>query len=66
MAAMAPHVIGTATSPWNVGCFTRLAGLIVPSLVIGFGIVIPDSCIAGADNLTVGFASSLLGACGAY
>ena len=32
----------------------------------GFGLVIPGSCIAGVNNLTVGFASSLLGACGAY
>ena len=46
--------------------FTPLAGFIVPSLVIGFGLVIPGSCIAGVNNLTVGFASSLLGACGAY
>jgi hypothetical protein len=28
--------------------------------------LIPDSCIAGVNNLTVGFASSLLDACGAY
>jgi hypothetical protein len=46
--------------------FAPLAGFIVPSLVIGFGLVIPGSCIAGVNNLTVGFASSLLGACGAY
>jgi hypothetical protein len=46
--------------------FTPLAGFILPSLLIGFGIVIPGSCIAGLNNLTVGFASSLLGACGAY
>jgi hypothetical protein len=46
--------------------FTPLAGFIVPSLLIGFGFVIPGSCIAGVNNLTIGFASSLLGACGAY
>jgi hypothetical protein len=46
--------------------FTPLAGFIVPSLLIGFGFVIPGSCIAGVNNFTIGFASSLLGACGAY
>jgi hypothetical protein len=46
--------------------FAPLAGFIVRSLVIGFGLVIPGSCIAGVNNLTVGFASSLLGACAAY
>ena len=46
--------------------FTPLAGFIVPSLLIGFGIVIPGSCIAGFNDLTVGFATSLLGAAGAY
>jgi hypothetical protein len=46
--------------------FTPLLGFIVPSLLTGFGIVIPGSCISGVNNLTVGFASSLLGACGAY
>lgn len=46
--------------------FTPLAGFIVPSLLIGFGVVIPGSCIAGVNELTVGFASSLLGAAGAY
>jgi hypothetical protein len=46
--------------------FTPLAGFIVPSLLIGFGVVIPGSCIAGVNNLTVGFASSLVGAAVAY
>jgi ABC-type Fe3+ transport system permease subunit len=46
--------------------FTPLLGFIVPSLVIGFGVVIPGSCIAGINNLSVGFATSLFGAAGAY
>lgn len=46
--------------------FTPLLGFVLPSLVIGFGIVIPGSCIAGVNSLSVGFASSLLGSCGAY
>lgn len=46
--------------------FIPLLGFVVPSLLIGFGIVIPGSCIAGVNNLSVGFATSILGACGAY
>ena len=46
--------------------FTPLLGFIVPSLVIGFGVVIPGSCIAGVNQLSVGFATSLFGAAGAY
>lgn len=46
--------------------FTPLAGFIAASLLIGFGVVIPGSCIEGVNDLTVGFASSLLGAAGAY
>jgi hypothetical protein len=46
--------------------FIPLAWFIVPSVVIGFGVVIPGSCIAGLNQLTVGFASSLASAAGAY
>ena len=46
--------------------FTPLIWFIVPTLLIGYGVVIPGSCIAGLNQLSVGFASSLLGACGAY
>lgn len=48
------------------GHFTPLLGFVLPSLVIGFGVVIPGSCIAGVNQLSVGFATTLLGACGAY
>ena len=34
---------------------------IVPTLIIGFGFVIPGSCIAGINEHTLGFISSLVG-----
>jgi hypothetical protein len=34
--------------------------------VIGFGIVIPRSCIAGVNGLTTGFATTVVGACATY
>jgi hypothetical protein len=46
--------------------FHPLIGFVVPTLVIGFGFVIPGSCIAGINDLTIGFASSVLGACMTY
>jgi hypothetical protein len=43
-----------------------LLGFVVPTVVIGFGWVIPGSCIAGVNELTVGFATTVLGACATY
>jgi len=43
-----------------------LVGFVVPSVGIGYGVVIPRSCIAGVNELTLGFASTVLGACVSY
>jgi len=43
-----------------------LAGFVVPTVGIGYGIVIPRSCIAGVNDLTIGFAASIVGACVTY
>lgn len=43
-----------------------LVGFIVPTVVIGFGFVIPRSCIAGVNELTIGFATTVGGACVTY
>jgi len=43
-----------------------LAGFVLPTVVIGYGIVIPRSCIAGLNELTVGFTASIVGACVTY
>ena len=46
--------------------FIPLAGFTLPTIVIGYGFVIPGSCIAGVNELTVGFASAIAGACVTY
>ena len=46
--------------------FWPLVGFVVPTLGIGFGWVIPKSCIAGINELTIGFMSSVIGACVTY
>ncbi len=46
--------------------YVPLVAHVVPTLVIGYGIVIPRSCIAGINDLTIGFAASVLGTCIAY
>ena len=46
--------------------FLPLAAHVLPTIVIGFGSVIPGSCIAGVNALTVGFAASVVGTCLAY
>lgn len=43
-----------------------LAGYVVPTVVIGYGFVIPRSCIAGVNDLTIGFAFSIVGTCLTY
>jgi hypothetical protein len=43
-----------------------LGTFVVPTVVIGYGIVIPRSCIAGVNDLTIGFGLSILGACVTY
>lgn len=46
--------------------FYPLVGFVVPTVVIGYGFVIPGSCIAGVNELTIGFATSIAGACLSY
>jgi len=41
-------------------------GFVAPTAIIGFGIVIPRSCIAGVNELSIGFATTILGACVTY
>ena len=43
-----------------------LFAFLLPTLVIGYGVVIPNSAIAGMNALTIGFGTTLLGACLAY
>lgn len=43
-----------------------LAGFVVSTLIIGYGVVIPSSSIAGVNELTIGFGTTILGACLAY
>ena len=46
--------------------FLPLAGHVVGTLAIGFGSIIPGSCIAGVNALTVGFAVSIVSTVVAY
>jgi ABC-type Fe3+ transport system permease subunit len=46
--------------------FYPLLGFVIPTVVIGYGFVIPQSCIAGVNQLTVGFAATVAGACLTY
>lgn len=46
--------------------FIPLLGFALPTLLIGYGIVIPRSCIAGINALSVGFGTTVMGACLAY
>ena len=43
-----------------------LIGFVVPTVVVGYGYVIPNSPIAGWNESTIGFAGSIVGACVTY
>lgn len=43
-----------------------LAGFVLPTVLIGYGVVIPRSCIAGWNELSVGFGATVVGACITY
>jgi hypothetical protein len=50
----------------HIGRYLPLVGHVIPTLAVGYGLVIPRSCIAGWNALTVGFGVSVLGTCVAY
>lgn len=50
----------------KVRYFYPLLGFVIPTVLIGYGIVIPRSCIAGINELTLGFAATVAGACLTY
>jgi hypothetical protein len=52
--------------PLRAAHLVPLAGFLVPTVIIGYGFVIPGSCIAGVNQHTIGFATSLLAAAVTY
>lgn len=38
-----------------------MIGFVVPTVVVGYGVVIPRSCIAGVNELSIGFGTTILG-----
>jgi SAM-dependent methyltransferase len=42
--------------------YIPLIGFVLPTVVVGYGFVIPRSCIAGVNELTIGFGTTILGA----
>ena len=50
----------------DLALYLPLVGHVAPTVAIGYGLVIPRSCIAGMNQLTVGFAASIIGTCIAY
>jgi hypothetical protein len=62
---------GTVPSPSSA--WRRVARLslplvlfVVPTVAIGFGVLIPNSCIAGWNQLSLGFGSTVFFACVTY
>ncbi|HXI58227.1 MAG TPA: hypothetical protein VNO55_19305 [Polyangia bacterium] len=49
-----------------VRLYLPLILFVVPTVAIGFGVLIPRSCIAGVNELTFGFGSTVFFACVTY
>jgi hypothetical protein len=56
----------TTTKRLTFGDIFPLLTFVVPTVIIGYGFVIPASCIAGVNELTVGFATSIVAASATY
>jgi hypothetical protein len=46
--------------------FVPVVGFLIPSTVIAYGFVLPRAGLSGVNELSVGFASSLIGATVTY
>ena len=46
--------------------YPLLFGFVLPRLLIAYGVVIPRSYIAGINEQSIGFGTTLLGVCLAY
>jgi len=46
--------------------YLPLLGFVLPTVAIGYGWVIPHSCIAGLNQLSVGFGVTILAASATY
>lgn len=46
--------------------FLPLLGYLLPTAVITYGIVIPGTCVAGFNQLTIGIGMNLVGAAVTY
>jgi hypothetical protein len=53
-------------SPRRFSLYLPLLLHLIPTLGIGYFIVIPKSCIAGVNDLTIGFAAANLGFVSSY
>lgn len=42
--------------------YLPLIAFVIPTVVVGYAVVIPNSCIAGVNELTIGFGATILGA----
>jgi hypothetical protein len=66
--ALPPSTDGATVrvKPMRVRHFYPLLGFLVPTLIIGYGVVIPRSGIAPASDASIGFGMALFGACVVY
>jgi hypothetical protein len=61
-----PTYLVPVAHSWTVPRLHPLVGFLVPSIAIAYGIVLPRNGVTGVNELSVGFATTLLGAAVTY
>ena len=59
-------MVNSRTGAMKLSYLYPLFGFILPTVIVGYGFVIPKSCIAGINDLTIGYTVTLLSACVTY
>jgi hypothetical protein len=57
---------GSATTRLRAAHLVPLILFAVPTALVGYGVVLPRSCAAGLNSLSIGFGGTVLSACVTY
>ena len=63
---MAPHPTPTTSARLSLADLVPLLGFVVPTVIIGYGFVLPRHGLSGVNELTIGFGTSILAASASY
>ena len=62
----APAAASAPRKTLRLADLVPLLGFVVPTVIIGYGFVLPKHGLSGLNELSLGFGTSILAACGTY